>query len=80
MHSEIQPRRVVASASTCKDLPRTVVVSCDSGLAELSDGLIDHCGQLEFLSLRQNLPLALMICHFGEEPDSHGILTDSRRS
>eukprot|EP00435_Cladocopium_sp_Y103_P006771 s617_g2.t1 len=27
----------------------------DSGLAELSDGLMDHCGQLEFLSLRQNL-------------------------
>ena len=30
----------------------------DSGLAEVSEGLKDHLGQLEFLSLRRNLLLA----------------------
>ena len=61
-------------------MQRSAKDSCgllDSGLAELSDGLIDHCGQLEFLSLRQNLTLAL-ICRFGDEPDSYKILMDAR--
>ena len=34
----------------------------DSGLAELSSGLKDHSGQLEFLSLRQNMSLGLKWC------------------
>ncbi|CAK9061471.1 unnamed protein product [Durusdinium trenchii] len=47
-------RNVLAQNKSLIDVKLDRCGILDSGLAELAEGLADHCGPLEFLSLRQN--------------------------
>ncbi|CAE7336536.1 DEK1 [Symbiodinium necroappetens] len=55
-------RNVLAQNTSLIDMQLDRCGLLDSGLAELSAGLKDHSGQLEFLSLRQNMWLWLKKC------------------